>query len=361
MVMQPLPTECQTEQYTPRSSHAGLWYDRFFNHYTAEWKLPDDSSGKQSWIQEISKNLVGDQQILDDYGMRQRQLTHALGGHALQMSSEWNFVTGMGNNHPVENGFAWHHTLGVPYLTGAAVKGMLKGWCEAWTDMDPDTIKQWFGDTDQAGEIIFFDAVPIKPVKLITDIMTPHYGDWYAKGSERQKPDGSNTPADWHDPVPIPFLAVARAQDFQFAFTLRPESCIRNFDIIERLVEALEFMGAGAKTSAGYGRFERDEKREEQLATMDKVQKDEADAQVQKAADQAEMSELELELETWLDANPEPNTVPGWIERMLAANLKDQETIALKLKVYYEHRGGWKKPSKKQLANVKAIKQVLNP
>ena len=30
-------------------------------------------------------------------------------------------VTGMGNPHPLESGFTWHPTLGMPYLPGSAV------------------------------------------------------------------------------------------------------------------------------------------------------------------------------------------------------------------------------------------------
>lgn len=255
MTNRPLYKEARQAQ-KGNKSHAGLWYDRFFGNYEKDWKVSEGDAGKLAWIKTFTDHHVGDSDALKDYAIRQRQLViDALGGQALQMSSAWNFVTGMGNNHPVENGFAWHPTLGVPYLTGAAVKGMVRGWCETWDGMDETSVKQWFGDTDHVGGIIFFDAIPTAPVKLTADIMTPHYGDWYAKGDQAQKPDDSNTPADWHDPVPIPFLAVAPAQSFQFAFALRVGSSIPSTDVINRLIDALENMGAGAKTAAGYGRF----------------------------------------------------------------------------------------------------------
>jgi CRISPR-associated protein Cmr6 len=34
----------------------------------------------------------------------------------------------------VENGFLWHPTLGVPYLPGAAVKGLVRAYVEHWDD-----------------------------------------------------------------------------------------------------------------------------------------------------------------------------------------------------------------------------------
>jgi len=234
------------------TAHAGLWYDRFFNGYTINWEV--EPGVKTDWVK-TAATKVGADTMLKEYATRQSALMTSLQGEALQMVSEWNFVTGMGNNHPVENGFAWHSTLGVPYLTGAAVKGMLRAWCEVWTGFSDDKISQWFGSSEKAGELIFFDALPTQPVTLTADIMTPHYGDWYAKGDQPQKDDGSNAPADWHDPVPIPFLAVAPNQSFQFAIARRPVSIIPIIDVVNELIDALENLGAGAKTAAGYGRF----------------------------------------------------------------------------------------------------------
>ncbi len=265
--MLPLHKEAQGAQKAA-SSHAGLWYDRFFNQYDHDCKVGDD--GKTSWIKKTVASSIGDDKKLKSFAKRQQALLEACGGQSLVMRADWHFVTGLGNNHPVENGFAWHHTLGVPYLTGAAVKGMVRAWCEVWVKgFDEEKIKQWFGDTEQSGELIFFDAVPTVPVKLKADIMTPHYGDWYAKGDEPPKRDGSNVPADWHDPVPIPFLVVDKGASFQFAVAKRAGSKIDLSEVIGALSDALQWLGAGAKTAVGYGRFSEDQqaktKREKQM------------------------------------------------------------------------------------------------
>ncbi len=247
------------------SSHAGLWYDRFFNGFLANAKKPDDknktekeawAAAKSGWVKRHAKE-VGSKDALQTYTDRQSKVIAACGGQTMVLSSQWHFVTGLGNNHPVENGFAWHHTLGVPYLTGAAVKGMVRAWCEVWEGFDDAAIKQWFGDTDQSGELMFFDAVPIKPVQLKADIMTPHYGDWYAKGDTIK--DAANepekVPADWHDPNPVSFLVVDKGASFQFGVAKRPNSNIDLSKVVGALTKALEYLGAGAKTSAGYGRM----------------------------------------------------------------------------------------------------------
>ncbi len=252
-----LPLHCDAQEFTnvgkvPDSAHAGLWYDRFFNQYDSDCKVGDD--GKTSWIKTVVGS-IGDEKKLESFAERQQALLEAYGGQSLVMSADWHFVTGMGNNHPVENGFAWHHTLGVPYLTGAAVKGMVRAWCEVWQEFDEERIKQWFGDTKKSGELIFFDAVPTAPVKLKADIMTPHYGDWYAEGDKAPKRDGSNVPADWHDPVPVPFLVVDKGALFQFAVAKRADSDIQLKEVTDALSNALQWLGAGAKTAAGYGRM----------------------------------------------------------------------------------------------------------
>lgn len=267
----PLHKEAQDAQ-KDSSSHAGLWCDRFFNEYDKDWKVKDGS--KTEWIKSIAKNKVGDAEKLALRTKKHAKLVDMLDGEVFVMQNNWHFVTGMGNSHPVENGFAWHHSLGVPYLTGAAVKGLLRAWCEIWADFNESKIKQWFGDINQSGQLIFFDAIPTKPVQLKIDIMTPHYGDWYAKGDENPKRDGSNVPADWHDPVPIPFLVVDKGQTFQFSIAKRGHADIDLAIVGNQLCQALEWLGAGAKTAVGYGRFaeDEDEKQQREKALLEKTE-----------------------------------------------------------------------------------------
>jgi len=346
--MRPLHRDAQQAEKQP-TSHAGLWYECFFNKYDNACKVGDD--GKTNWIKTITGSEVGDKKLLDGYAKRQQDLIKASGGITLDMSSQWHFVTGMGNNHPVENGFAWHHTLGVPYFTGAAVKGLVRAWCEAWEeDFDEQKIKQWFGDTDQSGELIFFDAIPATPVQLKADIMTPHYGDWYAKGDEDKKRDGSNVPADWHDPVPIPFLVVDSGQSFQFGIAKRPGSDIKLEDVSIALSNALQWLGAGAKTAAGYGRFSEDFnaklKRKKQTVEMEKQDRAKREKlQAESEAASMGLTGLALELSvaiqqrglrtdksTWL------REAPSWIERIQQHdNPEERQACKKMLIVLCEH------------------------
>ena len=183
----------------------------------------------------------------------------------------------MGNSHPVENGFSWHSTLGVPYIAGSAVKGLVRAWVELNEDKLEDVdkrarLKRWFGTetkeevAEQAGAFIFFDAIPEQRPSLMADIMTPHMGDWYADGAKGNPNNAKAVPADWHEPIPVAFLAVKQAQ---FIFSIAPrkaqtdESEKERQDaqlkaVFEALEQALEWLGSGGKTGAGYGYMSRD-------------------------------------------------------------------------------------------------------
>lgn len=263
-----MPAQCQ--------GHYGLWFERFFNQYSPHnWEFAD-SAEKSNWLKAFHHKTVGDKQALDQQAQAQSKLSQALCGKALSFKANGHFVTGMGNPHPVENGFAWHPTLGVPYLTGAAVKGLIRAYIENHLDADDKSKKElllnWFGSTSkqpndkdyqaQGGTLIFFDALPTQPVTLGVDIMTPHMGGWYADGAKAQKvgtPDA--VPADWHDPVPVTFL-VAKEITLLFSFALRPtappqdKAAIKLDDVAYVLEQALQYAGAGAKTATGYGQMQ---------------------------------------------------------------------------------------------------------
>jgi CRISPR-associated protein Cmr6 len=238
-----------------------LWFDRFFNRYQSDWTLAAEA--KSEWIKQL-RGPVGEQTQLEHFVKRQTALVSQLNGRSQRYISDWHFVTGMGNSHPVENGFSWHPTLAVPYLAGSAVKGLVRAWVELNDEaLDPidknARLKSWFGTekkgdvAEQAGDFIFFDAIPDQRPGLLCDIMTPHMGDWYAKGGEGNPRNNDALPADWHEPVPVTFLAVKHAQ---LIFSIAPRKAEQTGQldaVFTALSQALEWLGAGAKTAAGYG------------------------------------------------------------------------------------------------------------
>lgn len=246
-------------------ANKGLLFDRLFDGYDSEWKKVDllqrgRGKDKQTHPLYWLTGPCGDAKALESAKKRQLGLISALGGAAISCQLDWNMVTGTGEAHPLENGFRWHHTLGVPYLPASSIKGMLRAWLTTWaSDIFPDEeIVALFGsdreqsDNHQIGSLIFFDALPLAPATLTLDVMTPHAGNWYEKGAcQPGKPD--TVPADWQSPNPITFLAVKEAA-FLFTLAARNEAAQSQLDkVIAQLAEALAMLGIGAKTALGYG------------------------------------------------------------------------------------------------------------
>lgn len=263
-----------TPQLQRNRGNAGLWYDKFCDQWEADWSGLGDE-GKSKWINTVTGSIADQNPLkkqLDDANERMTKLLQHHHQQPLLFRAESDFVTGLGRTHPVENGFAWHHTLGVPYLPGSSVKGMVRAWAEQWQDElykdlpedQKEQIRRIFGPRDKevrdndevkasVGSVIFLDALPVETIRLKADIMTPHYSPYYQN-------DKANTPpADWYDPNPIPFLVVEKRCVFQFGVLPRQftKQALEDCEQVHTwLKEALEWTGAGAKTAVGYGRFE---------------------------------------------------------------------------------------------------------
>ncbi|WP_282610829.1 type III-B CRISPR module RAMP protein Cmr6 [Pelagibius sp. Alg239-R121] len=273
--------------FSSKQMHAGLYFNKYANAWQWENEAKSDSKlsfNKSDWLKSFVSqcNPVGHKQALETYTQRIEHLVAARGGMTLRLKTVERFVTGLGLPHPVENGFLWHHSLGVPYLPGTAVKGILRAQLEADTEsqIDDETFLRLFGSprrTDSAarendtagkaaetataetenekdtasmqrGALLCFDAPPTIPVRLELDIMTPHYGPYYHAG---------DIPGDWHSPNPVTFLTVAPETEFIFSFAPYKSTGIDiELEELSRVLRiALDYFGAGAKTAAGYGRF----------------------------------------------------------------------------------------------------------
>jgi CRISPR-associated protein Cmr6 len=245
-------------------------------------------------------------------------------GLCLQALSTAPFTTGLGNEHPLENGFSFLNPYGLPYLPGSGVKGVLRqavrelvsgnwgesNWCDdkrhvlaTKPEVNVSDIDILFGleSNDDAtqqlrGVLCFWDVIPeVSGDRLMVEIMTPHQSHYYQKDSSK-KSEGSDSPHDSGSPTPITFLTVPPASGFNFHVvcdTKRLECVAPDLNtnnkwktlLIEAFEHAFKWLGFGAKTSAGYGAFERDHKAEEKLAMI------QAEAQAEKAQ-QAKLARL---------------------------------------------------------------------
>jgi CRISPR type III-B/RAMP module RAMP protein Cmr6 len=230
--------------------HRGLWYDKFCDKWREGWHLKPDpgekGSPKLAWINEIAGTPVGDPSDIQAYAQRIERLVAARGGAVVAVVSRTRFVTGLGLSHPVENGFAWHPTLGTPYLPGTSLKGLLRAWASNQSGVSEKVLTEVLGDRGQAGLMALLDAVPLQPVKLEADVLTPHYLPW----------NDTNPPGDWRSPTPVPFLVAAPGLQLLCGIIPLKKEAAEHVETVKTwLRDALEHIGVGAKTSLGYGQF----------------------------------------------------------------------------------------------------------
>ena len=243
----------------PGAMHLGLWFERFFHGYENDFAAVN-TEGRSAWLRQFDLKQVGARSELQAKAEKIQQLAASQGGQARIYQCTAPFVTGMGNPHPLENGFTWHPTLGMPYLPGSAVKGLVRAAVElAYQGEDkPALLKRWFGTEDKdnvpeaSGSFIFLDALPVAPCALVPEVMTPHMGKWYEKGGKT--PTAKDTqPGDWHSPVPVGYL-TARNLHLQFAVMPRPGVAAEALELVWQALDyALQWLGAGGKTAQGFG------------------------------------------------------------------------------------------------------------
>lgn len=247
-------------------------------------------------LQQACKLTPNDKATMAALAQRQSHTAQACADVlTLEATATAPFTTGLGNEHPLENGFAFLNPYGLPYLPGSGIKGVLRqaarelasgqwgdtcGWTEElihqppWSDgrkIDLSVLDALFGrETEDGssdhvrGALSFWDALPQIPGdSLSVDIMTPHQSHYYQQKNDKKS--GSSTSA--HDsgaPTPISFLTLPPGTHFTFHVRcdmahlewLAPDLAHnqRWQTLLTAAFEhAFEWLGFGAKTAVGYG------------------------------------------------------------------------------------------------------------
>ena len=237
------------------------------------------------------------------------------------------FTTGLGNEHPLENGFAFLNPHGLPYLAGSGIKGVLRqaarelasgdwgdpsGWSLAHgcnlrigeQTINFSVIDALFGLETEPGDMAhvrgalgFWDTLP-QFDQLRVDVMTPHQTHYHQNGQ---------TPHESASPVPINFLTVPPGTAFVFHVVcdstrlqrLAPGLSDRWQPMMQAaFAHAYAWLGFGAKTAVGYGEMVADEAAAQAQQTVDKRLR-EAEAQQAQAASLAQMPPGQRAVETF--------------------------------------------------------------
>ncbi len=314
--------------------HSGLFYDKFLNRWQRNKEGVWSIASKQDWVKGITANPVGNAELLKEYRRRIADLVTARHGQLWVYKTEERFVTGIGRSHQVEIGFLWHPTLGAPCLPGSSIKGLIG-------QKDREDI---LGLRTRVGRVICLDAVPVAPVHLEADVMTPHYLPW-----SDDKP-----PADWRSPTPIPFLTVAPGALFLFAAIPRDRNAADAVAQVGRWLEdALGNAGAGAKTAVGYGHMKRATGADVAwLAELSRRAEQAREARLQEQQ-RAKLDPLDRELQEIADSSKDPNIKPWilWLKQLEAGRWGDPDQargVAERIRAAMQADGRWRPETHKK-------------
>jgi CRISPR-associated protein Cmr6 len=263
-------------------SNASLWLDKFIAGQNRKDERTETSAEKfkQQLINETAKIKTPD--IYQNFFVRWKDSLTAVGAKFKNFKVEGRMVIGLGAEGVSETSIALHRTYGVPFISGSALKGLAASY--AHKCLGDDWKKETkatklgkahgfvFGSQSSAGFITFHDAMLIPKTRnpLHADVMTVHHSDYYGEKTDGQ--DNRLPPADWDNPVPIPFLSATGNYLVAISSVEGAEDWIKFvFAILEK---ALQEEGIGAKTSSGYGRGSFEKSKEDEAEEQAKISTD---------------------------------------------------------------------------------------
>lgn len=250
-------------------ANPGLVFERYPRCWqrAGDWDLGD---GRQKFLRGF---VEGYDRLRHDYEPALEARVHALdrafpGGR--QYQARWRFVSGVGSEHPVENGFTFHRHLGVPFFPGSTVKGLARAAARLLNVEDGEMLKVFGPAAPEssedppptgAGGVVFLDALPVTWPQLGVDLINNHRPTWTAllnsDGGDLGPAERASA-AGLEDPIPVTFLVVEPGVELRFWIARRPGSGVEEHElnrVWEWLEAGLRYLGIGAKTAVGYGRF----------------------------------------------------------------------------------------------------------
>ena len=238
-----------------QETHAGLWLDRYIQSPDRE-----EIKSREKLFEEVVKLPLSETYRVFYAHWEEAVKAFSGGGELHYAEAKGRLIVGMGDESVLETSIALHHTYGVPYLPGSALKGLAASYAHQQLQGEWKKGGEWhkivFGNTEEAGFITFFDALYVPPTDgkkkeavLYRDVITVHHPDYYRGKQENAEP------ADWDSPTPITFLSTGGKYLLALAAPDLEEKKIwlqATFQIVEM---ALANVGIGGKTSSGYGRM----------------------------------------------------------------------------------------------------------
>jgi len=266
------------------SAHPGLWLQRLAPEPQQPGKglNPDD---KDALLDQVSGIQTPDVYF---HAFARWRVALSPTCFTCEVKATSRLIIGHGEPTPLEVGLALHPTYGVPYLPGSALKGVVSHYVHAYRgavaapwlgptfrdrngtvlglgDGTPagapgDWYRTVFGspaipnvpDSDWKGYVRFEDALLVPDqqhrLALERDCVTPHQATYY-------KHHGASPPIDWDSPNPVGLLSVRPGTRFLLAVSFERDAEAWADLALRDLLVALDELGVGARTTAGYGRL----------------------------------------------------------------------------------------------------------
>lgn len=225
-----------------QDTNLGLWFQKYFNSQLNE--------PGQKHIDSITKLPNQVDPVYVHYFNRWIKHLKEIDALTENAKTTGRMVVNLGADSVSEVSIALHHTYGMPYIPGTALKGLAAHYAHsnmgATWKKGTDAHKAIFGTGKTAGYVTFLDALFVPdqayPLPLKKDTVTGHHQE-YNKGD-------NVPPADWDRPTIIPFISVHG----KFLIAISGDEKAKPV-AMEILRLALLNEGIGAKTSSGYGRM----------------------------------------------------------------------------------------------------------
>jgi CRISPR-associated protein Cmr6 len=237
---------------TSQAEHPGLWFDKYLSQQLIKGEAvpTGQRTPQQQLVEECA--AIGEPVSYGLFYRRWRTALTSLGARTKVAQVQGRLAIGLGDESVIETAITLHHTYGVPYIPGSALKGLASSFAHQCLE-DPswrqggEAYQVLFGTMKDAGYVTFFDALYVpgsghSGQALYPDVITVHHPDYYQQGN--------SAPADWDNPNPVSFLSATGK--YLIALSGPPTWVDATFRILEL---ALAAVGVGAKTSSGYGRL----------------------------------------------------------------------------------------------------------
>ena len=340
----------------------GHRFSLYFPVWNAQWGLDKDEA-KTKALREVLPLPQNAKALMQALGTRQQAMALALPAAqccVIDAVATAPFATGLGLEHPIENGFAFLTPYGLPYLAGSGVKGVLRRTAEELEIAAP-LIAALFGVEDaktaeaaHRGALSCWDVLPQFDAMTV-EIMTPHQSGYYL---------GNESPHEAGQPTPISFLALPAGATFRFVLRVEPglvpeaeRAALADWQtLVWRIAtHAFDWLGFGAKTAVGYGAMAENpeiaaQRKHDAQAAHARREAEAAERQRQQIL--AELSPTDRTVSEFLHSRPDKNQPE--LAALLSALKRGQwggETqaaVAAHVKREMQRAGKWKEKSEKK-------------